>query len=128
MPTYTYECKDCGEPFEKILKLAQYKDPQDCPFCNSANTIKTITGAPGMILKGDGWSGKNLRIKRQMQEKNKRLAAKEREYKGDGMIPSLAPNVGGERVDSWSEAKKLAADKGKDTSGYDRYIQKEKSK
>lgn len=79
----------------------------------------------GFVLKGDGWTGKNIRVKNQMREKNKRLKSKERDYKGDGMVPTLAPNVGGERVDSWSDAAKLAKSKGKDTSGYDKLARKE---
>jgi hypothetical protein len=43
------------------------------------------------------------------------------------MVPSLAPNVDGERTDSWSDATKLAKSKGKDTSGYEKYARKERS-
>jgi hypothetical protein len=53
------------------------------------------------------------------------LADKEREAKGDGMIPSLQPNVGGEQVSSWAEASKLAKDQGKDTSGYEQRAREE---
>jgi hypothetical protein len=81
---------------------------------------------PATIFKGDSWTTKNNRVKAQMREKNKRLAAKEREQKGDGMIPQLAPNVGGERVDSWNEAAKLAKSHGKDTSGYEAMARKAK--
>jgi hypothetical protein len=83
------------------------------------------TSFPGMIFRGDGWASKNNRIAGQMKDKNKRLKGKEREQKGDGMIPTLAPNVGGEQTSSWAEAAKLAKDKGKDTSGYDRLARKE---
>jgi hypothetical protein len=34
--------------------------------------------------------------------------------------------VGGERVENWSEAKKLAKEKGLNTSSYDPMIRKEK--
>ena len=82
---------------------------------------------PNFILRGDGWAGKNNRIAGQMRRKNQRLDAKQRERRKDGSGGvTLAPNVGGERVDSWSEASKLAKSKGKDTSGYDRLAAKEK--
>jgi len=126
MPTYAYQCRDCGIEFEKMVPLAQYQDPQGCEDCGSDQTDKLLK-APGMIFKGDGWASKNNRVRGQMREKNKRLAAKEREQKGDGMIPSLAPNVEGERVSSWSEASKLAASKGKDTTGYDKLAHKAKA-
>lgn len=107
--------------------MAQWNESQSCPECDSGDTMKTILTPPAVNFSGDGWSTKNGRIANQMRAKNKKLAAKEREQKGDGMIPSLAPNVEGQQTDSWSDAKKLAKDKGKDTSGYDRYIRKEKS-
>jgi len=80
----------------------------------------------GFILKGDGWTGKNMRIKRQMSSKNRRLATKENEMKRDAPNVSLAPNVDGERVGSWAEARKLAASQGKNTASYDSYVRKEK--
>ena len=39
---------------------------------------------------------------------------------------SLAPNVDGERVDSWSDAQKLAKSKGKSAESYEPLVQKEK--
>jgi hypothetical protein len=62
-----------------------------------------------------------------MEKKNQRLDAKQNERKRDAPMVTLAPNVGGERVESWSEASKLAASKGKDTSGYDALARKETS-
>jgi len=88
-------------------------------------TANKVITPIGFVLKGDGWAGKNIRIKNQMRDKNQRLKGKEREYKGDGMIPTLAPNVEGERVSSWSEASKLAKSKGKNTSGYDKLARKD---
>lgn len=126
MPTYAYHCVQCALDFEKILPISRYDEPQNCPNCNEGPCKKMVT-RPNFILKGNGWSGKNLKIKRQMAEKNRRLAIKEQERKNDGSGGvQLAPNVGGERVDSWSEASKLAKSKGKDTSGYDRLAAKEK--
>ncbi len=40
-------------------------------------------------------------------------------------ISTLLPNVGGEVVDSWSEAKKLAESKGKVSETYDHMVKKE---
>jgi len=126
MPTYVFECQDCETQFEEFRKISEYDQPASCPNCESDNTKKVIT-AVGFILKGDGWAGKNHRIEGQMRDKNKRLKKKEDEYKGDGMVPQLAPNVDGERVSSWSEASKLAKSKGKDTSGYDLLARKDKT-
>ena len=105
--------------------MARHDEPQDCPECGAPNAEKLVS-AVGFILRGDGWAGKNNRIKNQMARKNRRLDTKTTEMKMDAPTVSLAPNVDGERVGSWSEAKKLASSKGKETSGYDSYIRKEK--
>lgn len=125
MPTYSYECQDCEANFERILPLAEYKTPQVCD-CGSENTRKLIT-AVGLNFPGDDWASKNGRVRKQMAEKNKRLAKKEEDYKRSGMVPTLVPNVNGERTSSWSDATKLAKDKGKDTTGYEKLARKEQS-
>jgi len=126
MPTYAYKCDHCGEEFDKILPISRYKEPQDCINCGEGPARKVITGGTGFILKGDSWAGKNLKVKNQMREKNRRLDAKQNEMKRDAPSVTLAPNVGGERVGSWSEAAKLAKSKGKDTSGYHKLARQEK--
>lgn len=118
MPTYEYQCPKCGHEFAKRLRMSQYKDPQSCPECGHSPADKLVS-KPNFILKGDDWAGKNIRINRQMAEKNRRLKAKEEERKRDATV-RLAPNVDGERVDTWSEAKKLAESRGKDTTGYEK--------
>ena len=127
MPTYAYRCESCDEEFDKSLPVSRYQDPQECPNCGKSPAKKIITGGSGFILKGDGWAGKNFRVKNQMREKNRRLDAKQndRRNQADASV-RLAPNVGGERVESWSEASKLAKSKGKDTSGYDARARQEK--
>ena len=84
-----------------------------------------IITVPQVIFKGDGWVDKNLRIKKQMAEKNRRLDRKQSAMKKDAPAVSLAPNVDGERVDSWGEAAKLAKSKGKDVSGYEKKAREE---
>lgn len=127
MPLYSYRCDSCELDFDDSAKIAEYQDPRPCPECGADSPRTMGDRFPGFVLKGDDWPGKNLRVKQQMARKNERLAGREREMKGDGMVPSLAPNVDGERTDSWSEATKLAKSKGKDTSGYEKYARKERS-
>lgn len=127
MPTYAYRCPSCGSEFDKVLPLSRYDEPQDCPDCGHHPVVKSLTTA-GFILKGDGWAGKNNKIAGQMRKKNERLASKDGERKRDAGV-RLVPNVEGEQVSSWSDAAKLAKDKGvKDTSAYDRLASKEVSK
>jgi hypothetical protein len=61
-----------------------------------------------------------------MRKKNQRLDAKQKDrtQSGSGGV-RLTPNVDGQRVESWSDATKLASSKGKDTSGYEGLARKE---
>lgn len=124
MPTYKYKCKECEHTYTAMLRMADHDKEQPCPQCGASNK-KAIT-APNFVLKGDGWAGKNMRIANQMREKNKKLDARTNEMKRDAPNVSLAPNVDGQRVDSWSEAQKLAKSKGKNTESYEPMIAKEK--
>lgn len=124
MPFYSYQCNDCESEFEKLLKFSEYDKPQECPHCNSGNTEKQIVMC-SVVFKGDGWCDKNLRIKKQMRAKNKKLDKKQKE-RWEGKV-TLAPNVDGERVESWSDAQKLAKSKGKSSGSYDGLVQKEKA-
>ena len=126
MPIYSYKCADdnCAETFEKQLSVSEFDSEQSCPTCGFASE-KRIANV-GFVLKGDAWPGKNIRIRDQMATKNKKLTAKQNERKKDAPMVTLAPNVDGERVGSWAEAKKLAESKGKVTSTYDPLIRKEK--
>lgn len=109
-----------------MLPISSYQETQHCADCNS----ECVLGLSEIdfVLKGDNWTGKNIKIKGQMNRKNRRLERKETEFKNDdhSMQISLAPNVDGERVDTWEDAKKLAQSKGKDTTLYDSYIRKNK--
>ena len=124
MPMYEYQCNDCEEHFERRLSISDFDQPQDCPSCEAPGAERLISKT-SFVLKGDGWAGKNGRINRQMATKNRHLATKENQMKRDAPVATLAPNVEGERVGSWSEAQKLAASKGKDTASYDAHVRKE---
>lgn len=51
MPTYLYECEECGR-FEKFQKITD--DPlKKCPKCEGK--VKKIIGSPGIIFKGSGF-------------------------------------------------------------------------
>jgi putative FmdB family regulatory protein len=125
MPFYSYHCNDCGEEFEKLLKFSEYDSHQQCPHCESNETEKNIVMC-SVVFKGDSWCDKNLRIKKQMRAKNKKLDKKQKE-RWEGKV-KLAPNVDGERVESWSDAQKLAKSQGKSTATYDKLVREEKSK
>lgn len=126
MPLYEFICSACENDFSCHYSIAERDTQTECPACNSTETRRIISQTH-FVLKGDGWPGKNNRIKNQMAEKNSRLNVKQNERKKEQPTITLAPNVEGERVDSWSEAKKLAASKGKDINSYDSYVRSEKT-
>lgn len=45
MPMYEFACQDCGQSFEKRLRMSQASDAQDCPSCGSHQTRKLISSA-----------------------------------------------------------------------------------
>ena len=124
MPTYVYKCSSCGEEFLVSKKMSESSRPEVCAVCSHAETVK-VPAMPQVMFKGDDWGDKNAKIKKQMSEKNARLDVKQNEMKKEMPISTLLPNVGGEVVDSWSEAKKLAESKGKVSETYDHMVKKE---
>ena len=128
MPLYSYRCSPCDLAFDEMAPMADYQKPQPCPSCGEPAPRVVGDRFPGFVLAGDGWTSKNLRIAGQMRRKNERLAAREREMRGDGTVPRLLPNVGGEQADSWSDAARLAKDRGLDSSGYENRAREEKAK
>ncbi|MTI59724.1 MAG: FmdB family transcriptional regulator [Firmicutes bacterium] len=51
MPTYLYECENCGR-FEEFQKITE-EPLETCPKCDGA--VKRIIGSPGIIFKGSGF-------------------------------------------------------------------------
>ena len=91
MPTYTYVCTECRASFERFMSITRCDDPQYCEECGSLGK-KTIS-MPNFILKGDGWTGKNIKIAGQMAAKNRTLDKKQDERKRDAPGVRLSPNV-----------------------------------
>jgi|SaaInlLV_10m_DNA_2_1039722.scaffolds.fasta_scaffold02812_4 putative FmdB family regulatory protein len=121
MPEYVFKCSsdECGAGFFKTLAIVNRNAPQDCPTCG-ADADKQIASGVGGVLRGDVWPGKNIQVKKQMAARRAKVGEREHVLKMDGPQFNLAPNVNGERVDSWEDASKLAASEGKDTREYDK--------
>lgn len=126
MAFYEYICVECEEVFEKMLPMSQSDEPQACPHCGYAITKKRIF-APQTIFKGDDWTSKNGRVQRQMGDNQARRAKRQDERKREGAGITLVPNVNGEKVASWSDAQKLAKEKGKSTESYEPLVRKEQA-
>ena len=125
MPIYEYACDACEGVFDRMLPMSRSDEPQPCPEC--AGPTRKRVSLPHVIFKGDDWATKNGRVAAQMREKNRRLDQKQEARKRDAPGVTLAPNVGGERVGSWSEAQKLAASQGKDASTYEKRVKTERA-
>lgn len=45
MPLYEYRCENCGEEFEKLVRVSEADLTQPCPNCGASRTYKKITAA-----------------------------------------------------------------------------------
>ncbi|MBN2209432.1 MAG: zinc ribbon domain-containing protein [Candidatus Coatesbacteria bacterium] len=53
MPTYEYECMDCGHHFERLQDMND-KPVEECPKC-SGKVRRLLSGGAGIIFKGEGF-------------------------------------------------------------------------
>ena len=115
MPKYLLSCKNCDTLTEKIHSI---KDVVVFTCGSCGQELVKMIGNPNIHLKGDNWTGKLLKEKELRTKNSMLLDRKQRiEHKPDKVLP----NVDGEVVSSWSEAKKLAKDKGYNTASYDKF-------
>jgi len=49
MPTYEFQCADCGHSFEERRSFSQSHAPATCPQCGSANAKRLITGGAAIL-------------------------------------------------------------------------------
>ncbi len=52
MPLYEYQCKQCGNRFEKIQSFSA-PDEKECPKCGAE--VERLISAPAIQFKGAGW-------------------------------------------------------------------------
>lgn len=43
MPIYEYKCQDCGEKFEKLVRLGAMETKVECPVCHSDQVKRLIS-------------------------------------------------------------------------------------
>ena len=54
MPTYDYQCNNCGYIFEAFQSIAA--DPITvCPNCDQPDVHRVLSGGVGLIFKGSGF-------------------------------------------------------------------------
>lgn len=123
MPVYCFKCSVCGHEFDTILSIKDRMVDQPCLTCGG-KTEKMITKV-NFNLVGDNWPSKAYRIKEQGLKRREVMTKRMETRIKDQPLATLVPNVGGEETGSWSEARKLAASKGKDSSSYQSMVDKE---
>lgn len=61
MPTYNYgpctneECEGFEQTYQHNKKMAEYKDPQPCPFCGEMHERAVGDYSRAVAFKGPGW-------------------------------------------------------------------------
>lgn len=54
MPTYDYECKECGHEFEAFQTMSE-ELLTECPSCGKESLRRLIGGGTGVIFRGSGF-------------------------------------------------------------------------
>ncbi|NLW51147.1 MAG: zinc ribbon domain-containing protein [Candidatus Brocadiaceae bacterium] len=54
MPTYDYECKQCGHRFEAFQGMSD-EPLKTCPECGKKKLVRLIGGGAGIIFRGSGF-------------------------------------------------------------------------
>ena len=54
MPLYEYQCMNCGEEFEQVVRFSEADIPPNCPKCGTQETKKQIsaTASLGSSISG----------------------------------------------------------------------------
>ncbi len=56
MPLYDYQCKECGEVFELIVRFSEANQIQICPKCESKNTQRKLSVVASFTVSSSGAS------------------------------------------------------------------------
>lgn len=118
---YDFKCTQCGCVQDMILSISDSDKEYPCNKCGRISSRRTFIASNWcgqMVLKGE-WPGKLIKESNYRNKQSEELKVKQRKRYSK---PTLTPNVNGEFVDSWDDAKKLACDKGYATDQYDHKV------
>ena len=55
MPTYSYQCKNCGDKIQRSQSMSD-EPLTECNVCSSKSSlVRIISGGTGLIFKGKGF-------------------------------------------------------------------------
>ncbi len=60
MPTYDYECRECGQTFEHFQRISE-PVKTTCPSCGRETLERLIGAGAGFIFKGSGFYSTDYR-------------------------------------------------------------------
>jgi len=101
MPTYEYNCGNCGHQFEQLQSITA-KSLRKCPKCGKPALKRLIGTGAGLIFKGSGFYATDYR-----SESYKESAKKEKSEKSGGKKDTTATPAKSD-AKSTGEAKKSA--------------------
>ncbi len=56
MPLFEFECKDCGKPFEELLRSSSQVSEVNCPTCGSKQVRKKVSSFAARLSGGGSLS------------------------------------------------------------------------
>lgn len=71
MPTYEYECGDCGHSLEKWQSMVD-KKLRKCPSCGKLKLHRLIGTGGGIIFKGSGFYETDFKTKKEPPKTEKK--------------------------------------------------------
>jgi len=69
MPTYDYQCDECGHKFEEFQSISA-EPLSECPFCHG-KVKRLIGGGNGFLFKGSGFYITDYRNEKYKNDKSK---------------------------------------------------------
>ncbi len=61
MPLYEFECQDCRQISEKLMKISD-PAPDTCVYCGKGPLVKIVSRS-NFVLKGQGWYETDFKTK-----------------------------------------------------------------
>jgi putative FmdB family regulatory protein len=119
MPNYKYKCTECSSTQEEFHYMSE-KPEISCTACG-APSKRVISLNTSGVKTGFG-ATEQIKEEKIQRKKGAKLKMRQIDRWGTSGGVSLAPNVDGEDVGTWKEAKKMAESRGKDGREFDRLI------
>jgi len=87
MPTYEYNCDNCGHRFEQLQSITA-KALRKCPKCGKSALKRLIGTGAGVIFKGSGFYATDYRSESYKQAVKKETPEKSKETKEKSTAPA----------------------------------------